>query len=234
MDRPRHRSGVPLAIAGILLVVVGTFVGWAIIMGSPHHLETLPCRDPSPPHAIGPCEHPPQLWLANLAAVAIFAGLGIVVFAYIRGLVRGVRESYLPPAAPAFTLRDVPRVFAALSSTGGDGSFAVILFGADGEPPAQADALNVQLSIEGGRLGIDWVLLAPLNVASQSRFVDFFEGRSRAVLRRESNEVESLRVEGDQLAELLQDFLVSEFKVRPDQKVELVAEGFEARYEPRG
>jgi hypothetical protein len=129
-------------------------------------------------------------------------------------------------ASPAFTLRDVPRVFAALSSAGGDGDFAVILFGADGQPPAEVDALNVQFSVEGGRVGIDWVLLAPLNLDSQSRFVEFFERRSRAVLRRETNEVEYLRVEGEQLAELMQEFLVSEFEVRPDQELDLIAEGF--------
>jgi hypothetical protein len=127
---------------------------------------------------------------------------------------------------PALTLRDVPKVLSALSSTGRDGHFAVFLFGPDGQPPAQMDALNIQFSIEGGRVGIDWVLLAPLNLESQSRFVEFFEKKARAVIRRENNQVKCLRVEGEGLAELMQDFLASEFKATSDQKMDLIAEGF--------
>jgi hypothetical protein len=132
-----------------------------------------------------------------------------------------------PAPMPDVFLRDIPGVFFALSSsTFKDGHFAVFLFGADGEPPAATDALNVQFSIEAGRIGIDWVLLAPLNLESQSRFVAFFEGKARALLRREANRVKYLRVEGDHLADLLQEFLGTEFKVRSDQRMELIAEGF--------
>jgi hypothetical protein len=88
------------------------------------------------------------------------------------------------------------------------------------------DALNLQFSIEGGRAGIDWVLLAPLNVASQARFVAFFERKGRSILRREANQVKYLRVEGDQLPELAQEFLRAEFQVLSDQKMGLIAEGF--------
>ena len=126
----------------------------------------------------------------------------------------------------AVTLRDVPSVVAALSSTRKDGNFALFLFGADGQPPAPMDALNVQVSIEEGRIGIDWVLLAPLNLDTQSRFLEFFERGGRSVLRREANQVKYLRVEGEGLDKLLREFLSTEFKVTPDQKMDLIAEGF--------
>jgi hypothetical protein len=127
---------------------------------------------------------------------------------------------------PTVRLRDVSGVFAALSSTGKDGNFAVFLFGADGQAPAPMDALNVQFSIEAGRVGLDWVLLAPLNLDSQSRFVAFCERKARPLLRREANQVKYLRIEGEHLADLLQEFLVAEFKVTADQNMNLIAEGF--------
>jgi hypothetical protein len=39
--------------------------------------------------------------------------------------------------------------------------------------------------------------------------------------------VKSLRVEGDRLAELLQEFLRKQFDVVPDQPLDLIADGFE-------
>jgi hypothetical protein len=130
------------------------------------------------------------------------------------------------PQMPSVTLREVPDILTALSSTGLDGNFAVFLFGPEGQPPASVDALNIQFSIEGGHVGIDWVLLAPLNLESQSRFVEFFERKGRPVARREQNQVKYLRVEGERLAELMREFLVSEFKVGDDQTVYLIAQGF--------
>ena len=114
---------------------------------------------------------------------------------------------------PAVTLSDIPAVFSALVEAGQDESFAVFLFGPAGQPPAAVDALNVQFSIEGGHSGIDWVLLAPLNLESQAQFVQFFTRRGRQVLPREMNQVKYLRVEGDHLAELMQELLRVEFQV---------------------
>jgi hypothetical protein len=156
-----------------------------------------------------------------LGLAALVAAVSAVVIVIVRG-----RRSAPLAGLPALTLRDVPEVFAVLASTGQDGNFAVFLFGADGQPPAPMDALNIQFSIEAGRVGVDWVLLAPPNLEAQSRFVEFFERKAHAVLRRENNQVRYLRVEGERLPELTQEFLVSQFKVTPDQKMDLIAEGF--------
>ena len=118
-------------------------------------------------------------------------------------------------------------MLAALSSEGHDGDFAVFLFGENGQPPQRMDALNVQFSIEDERMGIDWVLLAPLNIENQTRFVAFLEGNARSVQQRQVNGVGSLRVEGEGLAGLLRELLQTEFGVGPDQTLELVASGFE-------
>jgi len=152
--------------------------------------------------------------------VILVGALSAVVFAVVR------RNPAPPRELPPVTLGEVPRVFAALTSTARDGNFAAFLFGAGGEPPAPMDALNLQFSIDGGRMGIDWVLLAPLNVESQTRFVEFFERKGRSVLRLEGNGVRYLRVEGDELPQLAQEFLVAEFQVLREQKMKLIAEGF--------
>jgi hypothetical protein len=158
--------------------------------------------------------------MRTLITLAIATALSAIVFA-----VRGQRSSRAA-AMPSVTVRDIPGVLGALSATARDGNFAVFLFGADGQAPAETDALNVQLSIEGGRVGIDWVLLAPLNLESRSRFVAFFERKGQTVGAREMNDVKYLRVEGGEPAALLQEFLSSEFKVAPEQKMDLIAEGF--------
>jgi hypothetical protein len=146
----------------------------------------------------------------------VLAGLSLLV-AVFRGQ---------PTPLPSVTLRDIARVLATLSATCKDGNFAVFLFAEADQAPAADGALNVQLSLEGGRLGIDWVLLAPVNLESQSRFVAFFERMGHTIDRREMRRVKYLRVEDGHLAELLRDFLTTEFKVTPEQKMGLITEGF--------
>ena len=151
-----------------------------------------------------------------------------IMAAALSAIVVVVREQRVPRAnaMPSVSVRDIPGALAALSATGKDGNFAVFLFGADGHAPAATDALNIQFSREAGSVGIDWVLLAPLNLESQARFVAFFERMGHTVRRREMNQVNYLRVEGGQLAELLREFLSDEFKVTPEQKMDLITEGF--------
>jgi hypothetical protein len=153
--------------------------------------------------------------------------LGIFVLVALVLASRRRLQTFAPAPLPTVTTEDIPAVLAALSSDGEDGDFAVFLFGESGQPPATMDELNVQFSIESERMGIDWVLLAPLNLENQARFVAFLERNGRSVQKRQLNDVRSLRVEGDGLAELLQQLLLTEFGVRADQVLQLVASGFE-------
>jgi hypothetical protein len=102
-----------------------------------------------------------------------------------------------------------------------------MLFGKDGQPPEPRDPLNIQFSVDGGSLGLDWVLMAPGNVAAEERVASFFDGHGFAVQRLEMNDVQYLRVEGDGLAELCRDLLVDVFGVTEDQGMYLIAEGFD-------
>lgn len=131
-----------------------------------------------------------------------------------------------PGVLPVVTIRDVPAVLTALSLKTRDGTFAVFLFGANGEPPAAEGALNVQFSVEGGEMGIDWVLISPLNVDAQERFRSFFNQKACAVFQREMNDVKYLRVQTGHLSQLLQEFLRQEFGVTSGQAMSLIASGF--------
>jgi len=128
--------------------------------------------------------------------------------------------------APAVTWRDIPSVLTALAAQPAHGNFAVFLFAADAMAAPPSDGLNVQVSIDGRLTGIDWVLISKLNVDAQSRFREFFERKNLAVLQRESNGVEYLRVECERPADLVQELLQHEFGVKPDQRMDLIAEGF--------
>ena len=152
---------------------------------------------------------------------------GILVLAVVVLASRRRRRTVEPAPVPSVTPEDIPAVLAALSSEGKEGDFAVFLFSESGQPPAPTDALNVQFSIESGRIGIDWVLLAPLNINNEARFVAFAERSGRSVQKRQSKDVRYLRVEGAGLAELLQQLLMTEFGVRLDQALGLIANGFE-------
>jgi hypothetical protein len=156
----------------------------------------------------------------SLQIAMIGVALAAIVLPQLR---RGARA----PELPVVALRDVPSILTALSFKKRDGNFAVFLFGANGAPPAATDALNIQFSVEGGEIGIDWVLLSPLNIDTQQRFRSFFGDSGRTVTEREMNGVRYLRVQAGHLGQLLQDFLRQEFGVALDQRMSLIASGFE-------
>jgi hypothetical protein len=72
------------------------------------------------------------------------------------------------PTELEVTLADIAEVFEALTAEPQDGKFAVIVFGANGAAPQVMDPFNIKFSIEDGKVGLDWILLAPLNVAARA------------------------------------------------------------------
>jgi hypothetical protein len=137
-----------------------------------------------------------------------------------------IETSTLAATMASVTLNDVPRVNSLLTRTMDDGRFAVVLFGPDGEAPAPVDSLNLQFSIEDGRVGIDWVLLAPMDVNASDRVSAFFSAEDVPVRKLEMNNVSYMRVEEGDLITLFQDSLVQVFRVTPDQHMTLISEGF--------
>ena len=123
-------------------------------------------------------------------------------------------------------LADIPGVLQLVSATRHNGTFAVFLFGEGGKPPAPKDALNVQFSIEHRRVGLDWVLLAPANIAARGRVAAFFEERRIPLTTSTMNDVSQLRTETGDLAALCSDLLRTVFGVTHAQEMELISEGF--------
>src|SRR5262249_17295046 len=70
---------------------------------------------------------------------------------------------------PVCTVSQIPAVFERLKNEGGDGSFAVFMFQPPNKPGSD-DAINIQFSIEGGRIGLDWYLIGPSNIQDKEKF----------------------------------------------------------------
>lgn len=127
---------------------------------------------------------------------------------------------------PIYATRDqLPSIVSKLQRTGRDGSFVVFMF----PIPSNHDEVfpNLQYSIENGRLGFDWVLLAPQNIKDETQLADFMKRSGYTVSKLEMNDVSYLRVEGKDLEDLGIKVLRDFYHLTPETKLELITEGFE-------
>jgi len=150
--------------------------------------------------------------------IVIAAGTAVVVY-WLLARSKQATEQRVRLAA-------IPRALHLVSSAREDGTFAVFLFGENGRPPAGEDALNVQFSIENGRVGLDWVLEAPGNLAARDRVTAFFAKHGSPLGERTMNDVSYLRTESGDLAPLCRELLRSVFGVTDRQEMQLASEGF--------
>ncbi len=176
-----------------------------------------------PPSDARPLSAPIRVRQTYMVKVVIAV---VAVLAIVAVLLSRTRAAPVLASMPQVRLGDVSRVFQLVSSTQRDGTFGVLLFGERGQPPAEMDALNVQFSVENGRVGLDWVLLAPRNVEARDRVVAFFERSGSASTSRSMNGVNYLRTENGDLANLAVTMLRSVFGVTDTQEMPLIAEGF--------
>jgi len=133
-----------------------------------------------------------------------------------------------PPSGPqAIRVGSIPAVLRQLAAAGVEGSFVVVIFRSPDADPA-ADRVNLQLSIEDGRPGLDWILLTSANVRDRERFTRFAAERGHAVGTREMDEVPYLRVEDGDPAELAMRVMLDRYRLAPEDEVELLVEGFHA------
>jgi hypothetical protein len=169
-------------------------------------------------------------WSKSRSARLEIAGGGIALMAIVVAIGgRSVRGAGLDRLPPAVCLPDVPRVVRMLREAGSEGAFAVLSFGKNSAAPAEQDALNVQFSVEDGRIGLDWVLVSPLNIAEESRVLTFFNREGRPVESRSRNGVSYLRIEDGDLAALCELLLARLFGVTAEQELPLIAEGVSSR-----
>ncbi len=137
-------------------------------------------------------------------------------------------RSRIAPTYPV-TARDIPEVIRQLQGSGKDGHFAVLMF----VPPGSTDgeAVNLQYSIDGGVVGLDWVLIGPRNIADRAKVSEFALHLGYRLDEHEMNKVRYLRLTGSGISEVgvrvIQDF----YKMGPDTKLGMITEGF--KWQPK-
>ena len=150
-----------------------------------------------------------------LIIVAVVIALVAVVF-FVRSRI-----------APTYrvSVRDIPQVITQLSASRSPPAFAAFIL-VPPDRPDQGEAVNLQFSIENGRVGFDWVLLAPPNIRDQERFIAFARASGFAPSKREENNVQYLRVEDGDLATLCSEIVTKMYGWPENEPFDMITEGF--------
>lgn len=171
-------------------------------------------------------------WIQLGAVVAI---IGLVVVA---ALLMGVsKSSYLAwDRGKAGTPRvlneteiatnDLPALVDALSRGTAKVRWAALMFNTP-DRPSDDDAVTLQVSSEDGRLGFDWVLLAPRNIEDQDAFKAFARAHKLVLTPRSENGVSYLRVDCPDPAQFATNVITQMYHLPPNEPLALVHEGFE-------
>jgi hypothetical protein len=91
----------------------------------------------------------------------------------------------------------------------------------------RGDAVNLQYSVEPGKVGLDWVLLGQTNTADKDRLAAFAAQLGHPMSGREMNKVRYLRTEGVGLDQLGTSIIVEFYGLTRTSQLELITEGFE-------
>lgn len=163
-------------------------------------------------------------WSHQLTLTTEFVVLA--VFVVVCALLLRARRLKVKIAGPLqCTLYQMPVVFDRLREQGQDGSFAVFTF----QPPGTSnrdDAIDIQFSIEDGRIGLDWYVLGPANIRDKEKVERFITAQGYQVRWLEMNQKKYLRVDQGDLTRLCQNVITRLYALRTDAKLDLVVEGF--------
>jgi hypothetical protein len=137
---------------------------------------------------------------------------------------KGFRARVMTPRA--VSVSQLSSVFDQLKANHKDASWAAFTFCPPDEPASDQTSVNLQYSVEGGKIGFDWVLLAPRNIADKDKIVAFMKDRHYTILEREGNSVRYLRVEDGDLVQLGKQ--IAEFyHLQADSQMGMFIDGFE-------
>ena len=152
----------------------------------------------------------------------------ILVVIVVVGLIVVLVRSKGVGQEPTYATRDqIPSIVSKLQRTGRDGSFVVFMFSIPGNHDETLP--NLQYSVENGRLGFDWVLIAPQNLKDETRVLDFIKGLGYTASKREMNDVHYLRFEGKGIEDVGLKILRDFYHLAPEAKLELIIEGFDMK-----
>lgn len=137
---------------------------------------------------------------------------------------KGFRARIMTPSA--ISVSQLSSVFHQLNANHKDASWAAFTFCPLGEPASDQTSVNLQYSVEGGKIGFDWILLVPRNIADKDKIVAFMKDKHYTVLEREGNAVRYLRVEDGDLVQLGKQ--IAEFyHLQADSQMGMFIDGFE-------
>jgi hypothetical protein len=123
-------------------------------------------------------------------------------------------------------LDDLPALAGAMARGSASVRYAALIFSTP-DRPSDDDALNIQMSVQNGRLGFDWVLLGPRNIEDEQKFRTFARAHGFEPVSQSENGVSSLRVECPDVPKFTAS-VVTELYGRPqNEPVGLVYEGFD-------
>ena len=154
--------------------------------------------------------------------ISLLVVVGVVAAVVLTSLL--LRSRVVRPVR--VTVADMPRILAAVSASTRTPTFAAFVFTTPDQPNSK-DAVNLQFSLENGRAGLDWVLLAPRNVRDKDRFIGYLHRRGYSFVERKMNRVVYLRIEDGDLPQLCAE-IITGFYARPrDEPIDMIVEGFE-------
>jgi len=121
---------------------------------------------------------------------------------------------------------DLPALVEAMSRGTGTVRYAALIFTTP-DRPSDEDVLNLQVSVENGKAGFDWVLLAPRNIQDQDKFKIFARAYGFEPAARLENGVSYLRVESPDVAQFATKVVTEMYHYPRNEPMGLVYEGFE-------
>ena len=147
-------------------------------------------------------------------AVAVVALVALTVF--LKSRVAPIRSA---------SANDLKNVVASLRTAREKPAFLVFIF----VPPGATgnDAVNLQYSLEDGKVGFDWVLRAPRNVSDKEKIKTYVASLGHKVEEKEMNGVQYLRVEDKTIEDVGFKIITEFYKIPAGAPLNLITEGFE-------
>jgi hypothetical protein len=128
------------------------------------------------------------------------------------------------PAVNRVTSADIPEIIAQLQVSAREGNASVLTLAQDGSP--DGEGIRLQLSIDQGVVGLDWVLLGHRNVADHSRIAEMAAALGYYVEERDREQVRYLRMTGHGIAELGTAIIRDFYGIHPDTPIPMTTVGF--------
>lgn len=124
-------------------------------------------------------------------------------------------------------LTEIRAVFEKVKAAGKDETFAQFCFGVPDET-VKDRAVNVQFSVESGRVGFDWMLTTEVNRRDRDRFLAMADRLGHHVTEHKAaNGCEYLRVEDGDLVALCRASISELYGLSETATLTLVWEGFD-------